>query len=84
MLEKIKKKTIPKEFWDDAMEIISSEVGFQEYFRDNSETGLCESQHSRKLGKMECYVKGGRIEDIDDYGRVMMKDYGYENEWIIV
>ena len=54
------------------------------YFRDEPECILCESMHSRQLGKVEVLVQGKSIYEIDYFGRIIRKKYGRWERWEIL
>ena len=74
--------TIPEESFDDAMELISSNLKLPHYFRDAIEDGCCESVNRGDLQKVEVHVKGGDTFDIDRNGMAIYKKYGVlEGGW---
>eukprot|EP00980_Cylindrotheca_fusiformis_P022497 scaffold9356_cov59-Cylindrotheca_fusiformis.AAC.1 len=63
------------------MQTISEEFGEKIYRRDTWEVALCESKHSRELGKVDTLVRGVPLYDIDHSGRIVRKQPGRHSRW---
>ncbi|CAJ1963656.1 unnamed protein product [Cylindrotheca closterium] len=57
---------------DRCMQMIASSFG-RRYYRDETETLLCESMHSRHLHVSDWFIKGGTLYDITEGGIVLFK-----------
>ena len=76
--------TIDPAFHDDAMQVMSKELGFLTYFRDTLECCSCQSMHSRRLCKKEWFTIGCPMYDLDGEGWTLVKAFGRYERWKVL
>lgn len=74
---------MPFACFNEAMELISIEMLFKEYLRNNIEGGLCEGRDGRVCIKMCHLLKGSSIHDLDSTGTARYKLFA-KNSWIAI
>ena len=73
---------IEEEQHDIFMQYLSSELGFQNYCRDQIECILCESHPMRSLNCRDWFRKGIAVYDCNDRGEYFQRDYGKNTAWV--
>ena len=74
---------MPFDCFNEAMELISIQMLFKEYLRNNIEGGLCEGRDGRVCIKMCHLVKGSSLHDLDSTGTARYKLFA-KNSWIAI